>query len=457
MTPRILAVDDEPIFLESLKRGLITAGYPDFHLESDPRSVLSTLKRGGDFFDVALIDVTMPEINGIRLLEEIKTVHPTTECIMITALDDLPTAVECMRKGAYDYLVKPISRNDLMLALERALEHRRLCCVLELYKGDRNDDLDHPDAFAPIVAKSRAMLKILKETELHAASDVTILVTGESGTGKELLARAIHAASPRRRRPFYVVNMASMTGTLFDAEFFGHTKGAFTGAEKERAGYLQNAHKGTLFLDEIGDLSLDLQGKLLRVIQEGEYCKLGTSRIQRVDVRFVAATQADLAALVKKGRFRKDLYYRLKGAWLHLPPLRERKEDVPILIRHMLAEIRETGSGAMIADSALDALLAYDYPGNVRELRSILQAASNLAQGQPLELGHLPIELRRLKPRLETKQPRESFTIIPLDEVEKEAILKAYRLCSGNKSQTARLLGIGLNTLRRKLRNFGVD
>ena len=249
--------------------------------------------------------------------------------------------------------------------------------------------------------------------------------------------------------------MAALTPGIFDAEFFGHTKGAFTGADRERVGFLEHSHRGTIFLDEIGTLPLDIQGKLLRVLQEGEYIKIGTSRAQKADVRFIAATNADLEKLISKGQFRKDLYYRLKGAWLYLPPLRKRDGDIPSLIEKFLGEFSGAGGQAIERD-AMAALMDYDYPGNIRELRSILQSAVNLAQGKPIRSGHLPGFVDR-KFSAKKHLPRVgSEALVPLKEIEKAHILKIYDHTDGNKSQSARLLGIGLNTLRRKLTSYGV-
>ena len=315
----------------------------------------------------------------------------------------------------------------------------------------------HAEAFKPIVTRSDKLLRILKQAELHAVSDVPILITGESGTGKELLARAIHAASPRATFPFTPINMASVTGNLFDAEFFGHTKGAFTGAEKDRVGHIEHTNRGTLFLDEIGGLPPELQGKLLRLLQEGEYIKLGTSKPQKADVRFIAATNEDLDRLMVKGMFRKDLYYRLKGAWLHLPPLRERKEDIPLLIATFLKEFGGVDATKRIDEQATSILSNYDYPGNIRELRSILQSAVNLAQGKTISTKFLPNHLKKRKVRAMRDSQSASKTVVSFSEVEKEHILKVYHQMGRNKSQTAKLLGIGLNTLRRKLRAYGLE
>jgi transcriptional regulator with PAS, ATPase and Fis domain len=301
----------------------------------------------------------------------------------------------------------------------------------------------------------------LKEAELHAGSDVPVLIAGESGTGKELLARAIHRASPRAQFPFTPINMASITGSLFEAEFFGHTKGAFTGAEKDRMGYmeqtnkgtlfLEQTNKGTLFLDEISNVPLELQGKLLRMLQEGEYLKLGSSKPQRTDVRFIAATNAELDRLMDKGMFRKDLYYRLKGAWLHLPPLRERKDDIPLLINKFLEDFCDVPENRGIDKEAMSVLMEYDYPGNIRELRSIFQSAINLAQGGTISQNVLPRYIRARKRIPKKDFQKEDDITVPLGEVEKDHILKVYERTGRNKSQTAKLLAIGLNTLRRKL------
>ena len=456
MNDSILIIDDETDFLDSVRRGLLSAGLQNLRLESDPR-VAAEAVRNGEHFDMALIDITMPWISGIQLLEMIKTTSPETECIMVTAVNEARVAVECLQKGAYDYLTKPVSRDELVSTLKRAMERRRLLEVISVGRTGSIPQLKHRDAFAPIITQSEKMIRLLKEAELHAGSDVPVLITGESGTGKELLARAIHRSSSRAQFPFTSINMASLSGNLFDAEFFGHTKGAFTGAEKDRAGYLEHSNRGSLFLDEIGDLPLDFQGKLLRVLQEGEIIKLGTSQARKVDVRFVAATNADLDKLLAKGQFRKDLYYRLKGAWLRIVPLRERREDIPLLINAFMKEFRPEQAAADIEDDALEILINYDYPGNIRELRSIVQSSCNLAQKRAIAAKFLPDYLRGRKKEIHRVPIAADGPIVPLAETERIHILKAYEGTRHNKLQTAKLLGIGLNTLRRKLAAYGVN
>lgn len=453
MDNSIIVVDDEQDFLESVRRGLITSGIKNVRTETDPRKAAAAFEQG-EVFDIALIDLTMPDMSGIELLEAIKTNSPTTECVMITAVDEARTAINCLKKGAYDYLVKPISKEDLVSSINRALERKRLIEILDLGKRRTLPKLVNKKAFSPIITRSNAVLRVLKEAELHAASDIPILITGETGTGKELLSRAIHAASSRAGSVFTPVNMESLNPNMFDAQFFGHSRGAFTGAEKDRSGYLESSNRGTLFLDEIGNLPLELQGKLLRVLQDGEFIKIGTATPRKVDVRFIAATNSDLERMMAQNKFRKDLYYRLKGGWLSLPPLRERTADIPILIRSFIEKF--CGSrGADIEEEVFSLLMDYDYPGNIRELKAIIQAAVNLSQGRPISAKFLPPQLVKRKPFSTAAHPPEPEAIISLEQVEKDHVLSVYNLLGKNKSRTARSLGIGLNTLRRKLESYG--
>ncbi len=453
MHTRILVVDDDDDFMAILKIKLLKIGYPNVRLEVDPLKAAAAFSKG-NCVDLALIDMTMPEMEGIELLEHIKNTCPTTECIMVTAVNEASAAVECLRKGAYDYLVKPVSSDTLALAINRALERKRLLDILDIEKKSTLPKLVYADTFKPIVTQSSKMLRILKEAELHAQSDVPILITGESGTGKELLAQAIHCASPRSQFRFTPVNMASVSPTLFESEFFGHTRGAFTGADKGRNGYLEHTEGGTIFLDEIGTMPMDLQGKLLRVLQDGEFIKLGANRNQKADVRFVAATNENLEKLMSNREFRKDLYYRIRGGWLHLPPLRKRTEDIPLLVDRFLKDVRGRQNNTSVSPDAMCCLMEYDYPGNVRELKSIIHSAANLAQGQPIESRNLPPAIKK-KSAAACVEKRLQSEIAPLAQVEQDHILTIYHQTSRNKSKTARLLGIGLNTLRRKLKTYG--
>jgi two-component system, NtrC family, response regulator AtoC len=452
---RIIAIDDDQTFLKSIKRSLVTSGFKFITLESDPKKAASIFK-DGQTFDVALIDVSMPGMIGLELLENIKNNSPETECIMVTGLDEAAAAVRAMKIGAYDYLVKPVERDDLILTINRALERKRLFNIADIGKGTHLTELLNEDAFKSIVSGSANVLKILKETELHAASDVPVLISGESGTGKELLARAVHAASPRATSVFTPVNMASLTGPLFDAEFFGHTKGAFTGAEKDRPGYLEYSNGGTLFLDEISNLPIELQGKLLRVLQDGDYLKLGTDTPRKTDVRFISATNEDLEKLIAKKLFRRDLYYRLKGGWLHLPALRQRKEDIPVLVNYFLNEFLGIDKNPGIEEEALSSLFNYDYPGNIRELKSIIKSAVNLAHGRKITKRFLPDTIQKQKPKTGPLCQPGTEPVVSLAQMERSYILKVYRQTGNNKSRTARLLGIALNTLRNKLNDYKI-
>jgi two-component system response regulator AtoC len=455
MDLRLIIVDDDRDFLEIMGKRIRELGFSNILLQDDPVQAAARIESGRPF-DLALIDMTMPGMNGLELLDQIKAVSPATECIMITAVNEARTAVECLRKGAYDYLIKPVAQEDLALSVHRALEHRRLIHILDIEKGKTPLTLKNRYAFKGIDTRSACMQRIMKEAELHAGSDVPVLITGESGTGKEVLAQAIHKASPRSTHAFTAINMASLNGSLFDAEFFGHTRGAFTGADKARSGYLEKTHLGTLFLDEIGHLPLAVQGKLLRFMQDGSYYRVGASTHRQADIRFVAATNADLDKLMAKGLFRKDLYYRIRGGWLHLPPLRERKEDIPLLVSAFMKAEKPLKRKNDISNEALNCLMRFDFPGNVRELKSIIQSALNLAQGRPILPDHLPRHLLEKKNTVRPDCLMEGLPTSTLADVEREHIICTYQQAGHNKSKTARVLGIGLNTLRRKLSAYGV-
>ncbi len=457
MSNDIILIDDDRDYLELLAGKLRDLGYHHLRLVDSPLEAAAAFDKG-DLFDLALIDMTMPEMDGMAVLDHIKNTSPGTECIMVTAINEARTAVDCLRKGAYDYLVKPVAKDVLALTLPRALERKRLLDILDMEKRQAHPELINPAPFEPILTQSAPMRRILKEAELHAASNVPILITGESGTGKELLAWAIHHASPRAQRPFTPINMASISAHLFEAEFFGHTRGAFTGALASRAGFLEHTHKGTLFLDEIGDLPLELQGKLLRVIQEGEFSRVGSADRVQVDLRFIAATNEDLDSMINRKAFRKDLYYRIRGGWLHLPPLRERLEDISLLTNAFLSKYEGYPRSIQhLSHAVLERLHAYPWPGNVRELKSAIQSAANLAQGKPIEVIHLPENLRNVPHKAAPTGPMPSLRgTRPLADVEREYILHVYNSLDQNKSQTAKILDIGLNTLRRKLVSYGV-
>lgn len=458
MTSSILVVDDEEMFLTSVRRALHAHGLMEVTLVPDPL-LLPDILQSSDEFDVALIDLAMPGLNGMEVLALIKQTSPRTECIMITAHDNTArTAVECLKKGAYDYLIKPLKADDGIRVIERALERKRLLDLVELsWQPPADRPVGHV-AFEQIITASPAMYRLLREAELHARSMLPILILGESGTGKELLARAIHEASSRTGGPFTPLNMAALTEGLFESAFFGHTSGAFTGAQKPHTGFLEASHGGTLFLDEIGVLPLELQAKLLRMLEEKEFIRLGETTPRRADVRFIAATNADVQQLMAEGRFRKDIYYRLRGARLHLPPLRERQADIPLLIEHFLKMFCAPQKPPVPTDETLALLLHHPYPGNVRELKTILQAALNLCRGSHLTPDTLPNELRA-PPDSGSFQSTPAPSPIPLmtlAQMEEAHIRRVYLEKQRNLTHTAQTLGIALNTLRRKLRRYGL-
>jgi len=450
MGASILVVDDEQDFLDSVVRGLRTEGYEDVTSISRSVDVPALIEQRA--FDCALLDISMPELDGVELLKTIKERSPQTECIMVTAHESIPLVIKAIRLGAYDYLVKPITPEQLTHAVDRALERRRLLETLLLRSDEAHGRaLERPEAFEDFVTADRRTIRLLREAELHAVSQIPVLISGETGVGKEVLARAIHRASRRSDGPFVPVNMLAVAPTLFESEFFGHARGAFTGADRDRPGYLARARAGTLFLDEIGDLSLEIQGKLLRVLQEGEYVPVGKARPEQADVRIVAATNQDLARLVSLRKFRKDLFYRLQFAHLQLPPLRRRRDDIPLLAQRLLG-----ASAATVSEQAELALFGHDWPGNVRELKGVLEAAANLARGGVIEPQHLRLSgSGRSAPVRATGKKVELGQLEPLAEVERRHILAVYEEVGRNKSQAARVLEIGLQTLHRKLKAYG--
>jgi len=447
MNPSVLIVDDEVTFLDSARRKLRMAGYADVVTEADPVEALARLE--GTTFDVAFLDITMPGISGLELLERLLERSPATRCVMVTAIDNIDSVMRATRLGAFDYLVKPLQPDQLVDALERALSHKRMVDLLELRQKELAEArLEDPEAFAEIRSADDRMLRLLHEAELHARSRVPVLITGETGVGKELMAHAIHRASPRRSGPFVAVNMLSLSANLFESEFFGHRKGSFTGAISDKEGYFDRARGGTLFLDEIGDLPMELQGKLLRILQEGEYCPVGDTRPRRADVRFIAATHQDL----EKASFRKDLYYRLRFAQLAIPPLRQRRDDIRLLAASFVEG--SARPDARLSEDAQEALVAHDWPGNVRELKGTIEAAANLAERGEILTKHLNIPLRKRPLGDGVTDPN---TMPALAEVERRHILRVYDATGKNKTQTAKILGISAQTLQRKLAAYRVQ
>ncbi|ENK9285996.1 sigma-54-dependent response regulator transcription factor ZraR [Escherichia albertii] len=432
----ILVVDDDIshcTILQALLRGW---GY-NVALANSGRQALAQVRE--QVFDLVLCDVRMAEMDGIATLKEIKALNPAIPVLIMTAYSSVETAVEALKTGALDYLIKPLDFDNLQATLEKALAHTH--CV----------DAEMPAVSASqfgMVGKSAAMQHLLSEIALVAPSEATVLIHGDSGTGKELVARAIHASSARREKPLVALNCAALNESLLESELFGHEKGAFTGADKRREGRFVEADGGTLFLDEIGDISPMMQVRLLRAIQEREVQRVGSNQTIPVDVRLIAATHRDLAEEVNAGRFRRDLYYRLNVVAIEVPSLRQRREDIPLLADHFLQRFAERNRKAVkgFTPQAMDLLIHYDWPGNIRELENAVERAVVLLTGEYISERELPLAIAG------TPIPMaQSQDIQPLVEVEKEVILAALEKTGGNKTEAARQLGITRKTLLAKL------
>lgn len=456
----VLIVDDDVTHLLSVKALLKDSDIPEPALVSDSREVMPLIREHGFVF--VLLDLLMPHLDGLTLLRQIKQAFPDVECVVLTAMDDTASAVRAIKHGAYDYMVKPFHRDKLIILIHRALERYTLKKGMAL--SDRSGtvpELKHPDAFTGMVMQDSAMARVCLQAELVAQTDYAVIITGESGTGKEMLARAVHRASQRAGAPFVAVNMGAFNASLFESEFFGHSKGAYTGAGEKKQGFLEAARGGTLFLDEITDLDFSRQGVLLRVLQEKEFYRIGSTRKRRVDVRILAATNRDIDQEIQKGRFRADLYHRLNMYRLTLPRLADRKSDIPALARHFIAEFARKNNTPVprISPDLLQLLMAYDFPGNIRELKNIIASAVLMSQDGELTPAALadnsPVLAR--EPVLPA-QPLSGLDDGPdlpcLGEIEKRYIFKVLEAVNGNRTRAARILGIGLRTLQRKLKAF---
>jgi DNA-binding NtrC family response regulator len=441
---RILVVDDEQRQRDILQMILEAEGY-ETTAAGNGRQALQTAQAQG--FDVVLTDLKMPDLNGIELLGEILKLQPSPLVILMTAHGTIDSAVDAMRKGAFDYLTKPLEKDELLLVLRRAMERAHLVRENRMLREQLRDRfrLDN------IVGAHGSMQDVFRVVHKVAASASTVLIYGESGTGKELVARALHHESDRRTRPFYAVNVAALPESILEAELFGHEKGAFTGAEMRKIGLFEQASGSTLFLDEVGDLKRDLQVKLLRALQEREILRVGGTERVRIDVRIVAATNQDLERAVREGRFREDLYYRLNVIPIALPALRERRTDVPLLVDHFIAK-NAGRRGRGVSEDALKTLMAYDWPGNVRELESVIERALLLGEDDLIGVSDLPAPVRAgaATPRggMDLEIPDSG---IDLEAVERSLILKALEKAGGNVSRAARLLGLSRRTLQYRI------
>jgi DNA-binding NtrC family response regulator len=446
----ILVVDDDAAMRDYLREEL---EHERFRVETaaSGRTGIERVKQGG--IDLVVSDVKMPDLDGLDLLREVREVHPTPSVITITAFGSIDTAIRAVKLGAFDYITKPFEIEQLVLVIEKALSELALRSEVVRLR----EEVARSVRFDNIIGRSRAMQEVFALVRRVATSQASVLITGESGTGKELVARAIHAHSPRASRPFVAVNCAAIPETLLESDLFGYKRGAFTDARADRPGLFVEAAGGTLFLDEIGELPLPLQPKLLRVLQEREVRPLGASKSERVDVRVLAATNRQLEKRLKDGRFREDLFYRLNVIHIDLPPLRERSEDVLPLAEHFLARSAQRAGKPLRAfkESAKKILLGYAWPGNVRELENVVERAVALAEGEIVAPEDLPPPMRDRK-----NQDRITTALaqgLTLDELEREYIQRVLEAEGGNKTRAAQRLGLDRKTLYRKLDEYAAS
>jgi DNA-binding NtrC family response regulator len=448
MPDRILVVDDEVNMLTLFQRVLEKEGY-EVACASTATEALALLET--EWFNLAISDLKMPDLDGLELLKKVKALNPSLPYIVLTAFGTIDSAVAAMKEGAYDYLTKPVNNEELKLIVRKALETYRLVREVEyLRKQVRSED-----GFQHIIGRSKPMRTLFHQVKLIANSNSTVLIQGESGTGKELIARAIHQHSPRHGRPFVVIDCGTLPETLLESELFGHVKGAFTGAIIDKKGLFEEAHGGTLLLDEIGDTALVFQGKLLRVLQEGEIRPVGSNKSIKVEVRVIASTNADLKQKVEKRTFREDLYYRLAVVPLLLPPLRQRREDIPLLVDHFIKKYCEQNRVApkSISAKALQLLLNTPWPGNVRELENVIERAVLLSPGPEIDPEVLFLRHEQAQGEL-FPQPLHRLTKTVKEAVEREKIKEAMQKTKGNRAHAAKLLNISRATFYNKLKRY---
>ena len=448
--PTILLIDDDQSLRRVTEFTLHEAGYRVL-TAADGAEGLRLFARENPA--LVITDIQMPGLSGYEVLKQIKEQAPAALVIVITAYGTVEKAVEAMKLGAYDYLTKPFSRDELTLTVGKALAYDGLREENRKLREELTDKID----FSRLVGMSESMREVFELVRKVAASEATVLIGGESGTGKELVARAIHSGSERRAGPFVAVNCAAIPRDLLESELFGHARGAFTGAVRERKGKFEQAEGGTLFLDEVGELPLDLQPKLLRALQEREIEPVGGAA-RRIDVRLVAATNRDLEAALDEGSFREDLYYRLAVIPLHLPPLRERRDDIPLLVRHFLDK-HGKNPPPPCSETVLEALADYDWPGNVRELENAVERMLILRRGAGIELDDLPPKIRRPRPSAVIpvagvlNLPEEGY---PLEDLEKEAVFEALRRNDWNQTRAAAFLRIPRHTLLYRMEKYDI-
>ena len=449
----ILLVEDDASVREAIGAFLRDEGF-DVQTARDGQEAIDTLKAGTD---LVIADLMMPNVDGRELLRWVGQNHSGTATILMTGYGTIPQAVEAIKAGAAAYLTKPLDPDELLVQVRKALEDKRLRQELARLRTQLRDGWHYRN----IIGQSPAMQQVFAMIDRAAPVKATVLVIGESGTGKEMIARALHEGGPRKTGPFLALNCGAIPENLIESTLFGHERGAFTGADTKTRGYFQASNGGTLLLDEIGELPLGLQSKLLRVLEDGAITPVGTTAPQKVDVRIIAATNRDLEAEVKAGRFRQDLYFRLNVVTIRLPRMIERREDIPLLTRHFLDEICKQNAfePREIDPSLLQAFERYDWPGNVRELKNMLESMVVLSGRPRLSADDLPERFLRRQAELpdgEGEDEEDDASVLNLEKLSKQAILKALEACHGNRTEAARQLGISRRTLHRRLNEFGL-
>jgi two-component system response regulator PilR (NtrC family) len=451
----IHVIDDEPIIHEVLSQLLSSEGY-EVVLSSFGEEALE--KHASQFYDVTLLDLLMPGLDGIEVLKGIKRIDPQAVIIIITAYASVESAISAMKMGAYDYIQKPFKHDELLLIIERALEHKSL--------QDENirlrDELNRKFGFEKIIGRSQPMQKIFELIRATAPTRSTILIQGESGTGKELVARAIHQNSDRRRFPFVVVNSGSLPPDLLESHLFGHVKGAFTGAVSQKNGLFETADRGSIFFDEISTIGLETQAKLLRVMQDKEFMRLGGTKTIRVDARIIAATNTDLEELIERKAFRQDLFYRLNVIKIELPRLRERKDDIPLLVKHFIDIYRRENEKEIegITDDVLEILEDYHWPGNVRELENLIERAVVLTKSKLITRNNLPPFLLDRRPGdkdIAADEEKERSFKEQTQHYQRKVILNALRRAKGVQKQAARSLRLKPTTLNEMIKRLKIN
>jgi len=446
----VLLVDDDVTFRQVMSKELARLGYQIEAVESGEQAVR---RIAASEPDVILLDMRLPGMSGLDVLKSIRASAPATEVVMLTGHGSIDTAIESIRVGAFDYVVKPCPLDELNIRIQRAVEHRSLQQRANLLERG----LTPPDLGGSFIGESQEFRRLLKLIELVAPSDGTVLITGETGAGKERVAKLIHARSPRRFRPFVVVECATLQESLLESELFGHERGAFTGAERAKPGLFEVANGGTIFLDEIGEVSPATQIKLLRVLDASTFRHVGGTDEIRVDVRVLTATNRDVSAMVRQGLFREDLFYRLSTITVEVPPLRARGPDVELLAQHFVATLNERfGSGKQISEEALRLLRSHNWPGNVRELLHVVEAAMVLCEGNSVLPEHLPATLRNSRAAMAASFSSNGTSLPTLEQAEKEHIRVALEASNGHRGNAARILGISERNLYRKLHEHGL-